>query len=179
MTDRALTIAGAAIPKAPQEIRNRGGQRKCECFECGECAGYFSRATIRDGRLPHCHCGAGVLVPSVLADCAELAPDSLPRHPLAQLEQERWMRGAARRGPVAGPASPDRCHACKAIIPHPRHECSCGFDNGAQAYREGASYLPDRAVTVPPIALDRLMPSTRAERAAHEKNRKAADDLPF
>jgi len=44
------------------------------------------RAAIRDGRLPLCYCGAGVLVPSVLEDCAELAPDSLPRHPLAQLE---------------------------------------------------------------------------------------------
>src|SRR5574343_1727327 len=75
-------MAGAAIPKAPQEIRNRGGQRKVECFECGGCSAYVSRAAIRDGRSPHCHCGAGVLVPSVLEDCAELAPDLLDRHPL-------------------------------------------------------------------------------------------------
>ena len=177
MTDRALTVAGAAIPKAPQEIKNRGGQRKAECFDCGECAGYFSRATIRDGRLPHCHCGAGVLVPSVLADCAELAPDSLPRHPLAQMEAEREARAARRAHRSQGHTF--QCRACKKLIPHPRAECSCGYDNGGDCYREGAAHIaPSRDPrTVPPLA--QMMPSTRAERAQHARNAALSDSLPF
>ena len=177
MTDPSLTLAGAAIPKAPQELSKRGGQRKCECFSCGECAGYFSRAAIRDGRLPHCHCGAGVLVPSVLEDCAELAPDSLPRHPLAALEQERQERRAIRENRSQGHVH--QCRACSKLIPHPRAECSCGFDNGAGAYREGSSYTPTAraTVTVPPLA--HLQPSTRAERAQYQRDRAAGADLPF
>jgi hypothetical protein len=72
-----------------------------------------------------------------------------------------------------------QCRACSKLIPHPRAECSCGFDNGAGAYREGSSFTPTAraAVTVPPLA--HLRPSTRAERAQYERERAAGADLPF
>ncbi len=197
MIDRALTIAGAAIPKAPQEIRNRGGQRKCECFECGECAGYFSRATIRDGRLPLCHCGAGVLVPSVLEDCAELAPDSLPRHPLYVVAEIREQRDQLRAAPddwcdsreghcecgwrMPAGADPDYfyCRKCGKI--NERHldgtmGSFAAAPFSAEVEEANGRVRRDRAPATDPAL---LIPATRAERAAHEKNRKAADDLPF
>ena len=177
MTDPSLTLAGAAIPKAPQELkpRSRSGWRKVECFDCGASYG-MSRAQIRLGLHP-CRCGAGLMVPSDLDDCAELAPEQLPRHPLAALEQERQERRAIRENRSQGHVH--QCRACSKLIAHPRAECSCGFDNGAGAYREGSSYTPTAraTVTVPPLA--HLQPSTRAERAQYQRDRAAGADLPF
>lgn len=170
------TLAGAAIPKAPQELTGkRGGSRKCECFDCGT-SGLTSRARIRNPatRL-YCACGTA-LVPSLLTDCEELAPDLLPRHPLHALRMEQERRRTMREHRSQGHVH--QCGACSKLTPHPRAECSCGFDNGARAYREGSAYIPDKKDHAV-IDLDRLRPETRTERAERLRNDAISAAMPF
>lgn len=197
MTDPSLTLAGAAIPKAPQELTGkRGGSRKCECFECGT-SGLTSRARIRnpDTRL-YCKCGTP-LVPSLLEDCADLAPDLLPRHPLyviAALEEQRdqlraapdeWCDGARGhcecgwRMPAG--ADPDYfyCRKCGKVNER-QLDGSMGSFAAApfSAEVEEANGRVCRAHAAP-VDLDAIRPATREERAQYERDRAAGADLPF
>lgn len=195
----ARVPAGAALPKAAQEISKRGGQRRVECFSCGACSAYVTRAAIRDGRVPHCYCGAGVLVPSHPLDCAELAPHLADRHPVLIREHERALAADARAVAVdvaarrcAGNADGIRsCASCAWERPSgadPDHwlcpKCGDVNDHGTSSHTrpfgveaERARGLVQRRAAVKPTATD--LPETRAERSARLLNERLSDDLPF
>lgn len=196
-TRGARTVAGAALPKAAQEISRRGGQRRVECFTCGECSAYVTAAAIRNGRVPLCYCGAGVLVPSHPDDCAELAPHLADRHPVLLRQHERELAADLRavdrdRGGWALKSDALQvCGGCTWSMPDgadPEHWLcpKCGGVNdrgewsktrpfGVEAER--ARGLVQRRAAVKPAATD--LPETRAERAARILNERISDDLPF
>lgn len=199
-TSGARVLAGAALPKAAQELSRRGGQRRVECFSCGACSCYVTAAAIRDGRTPHCHCGAGVLVPSHPDDCAQLAPDLAERHPVLMREHERQLAADARAVAAdvrsrSWSVCADGVHSCAACSwsrpsgADPEHwlcpKCGSVNDHGTSSHAQPFGVEAERArglVTVrrtPAPAVTTDLPETRAERAARLLNERLSDDLPF
>ena len=191
--------AGAALPKAAQELSKRGGQRRVECFSCGACSAYVTRAAIRDGRVPFCYCGAGVLVPSHPLDCAELAPQLADRHPVLIREHERALAADARAAAKDADSRKwsvcaDGVHSCAACTwsrpdgADPEHwlcpKCGAVNDHGTSSHAEPfgveaerARGLVQRRAAVKPAATD--LPETREERAERIRNAVLSDSIPF
>lgn len=165
----AAPVVGAALPKAPQEVK-RSSMPRCECFECGEGRGNFTRAQLRGGVHP-CRCG-GWLIPSRLDDCAEFAPEHLDAHPLYRLERERETRALLRQsgGGAGSVARGSRCIeiGCNTHTVGVHSRCAAC----ARAYGE----------TLPKthrLPLASMVPATRAERTAEAMAKLAEVEMPF
>lgn len=141
------TFCGAAVQKPSTSVRDSvKGNVKVSCFTCGAFY-YTSSYQIRQGTHP-CRCGAGPMIPARMEVCGILRPDMLETHPdyAAAIDKaNRSVASRARRELKGGGMGQhkNQCGGCYMRIPHPRYECSCGFDNGAQAYREGAAWCPE------------------------------------
>ena len=192
-----MTLAGAAIPKAPQELkpRSRSGWRKVECFDCAV-SGAMSRAQIRDHGTMLCPKCEQPCVPSDLDDCAELAPDLLPRHPLyvvAEIAEQRATRdhadewcdgtqGHCECGWRMPPgADPDYFYCRKCGKVNERHlDGTMGSFRAhpfsAEVEEANGRVRRDHAEV---IDLDRLRPATRAEQAERRRNDEISAALPF
>ncbi len=163
---------GAALPKAPQEVK-RSNMPRCECFQCGEGRGFFTRAQLAAGIHP-CRCG-GWLIPSRLDDCAEYAPDHLPEHPLYVLERERETRAGERQGTGWNGTNTrgDRCQCGDYKLSNARYCPRCT----QAAVQEGL--IPKRKGPQARQTLAALTPRTRAQRTADARARAESADMPF
>lgn len=107
-------------PKDPTRLRRaKSGPLKMECFACpqdGRPIVYASRGNVAANGAPRCgRCGGPFMFSDVTA-CADIQPDLLDSHPVAQDERVRELR-AAERDARDHPHPDLVCTSCEATAP--------------------------------------------------------------